>query len=452
MTGAGKSTTSLLVKAAMFGAGSAIYVSPKPEIADFILGRRVDPRVFSEERFPEAERGINPAGITSARYHTPNGRAFVIGSNQSVYDACRYDFLSDIDLKAENARALLLAVASGSFPDRPKNSSTDPWFTNTPRGLVAAACGHVLSVDPNSDHHNLPWIVERLMGIDPETGFASPKYFEMFLKGMLKNNALDGFVQSAASNVFQLGEKAFGSINSELENNCRWITDSSMRKQLVGSDFSFHWVGHDEAPVTVFAIPQRGRAAFQASIPWLRTVAELSLEILASRKKAPKNLTRFIGDEYRSWGAEVSAISNGITLLRDKLKLWLYVQSFSQLVDMFGENGAAEFESSCTMQYFGCNDLVTAERISRRLGKRAVHYGSGSFQTNDVITPAEVMQELRLSSNQQYVFPAGALPMRLERVAFKPLHLNDGGRFRGLPLEGHYDDGLTRESFNRMRS
>jgi hypothetical protein len=36
--------------------------------------------------------------------------------------------------------------------------------------------------------------------------------------------------------------------------------------------------------------------------------------------------------------------------------------------------------------------------------------------------------------------------MRLERVAFKPLRTKDGGAFAGLPLEGHYDDGLTKQS------
>ena len=120
---------------------------------------------------------------------------------------------------------------------------------------------------------------------------------------------------------------------------------------------------------------------------------------------------------------------------------------------MFGEHGAAELESCSTMQYFGCNDLATAERISRRLGKCIVTERQGwsrrqKFRREvDLVTPAEVMQELRSSSNLQYLFPSSALPMRLERVAFKQLRTRDGGKFAGLPLEGHYDDGLNKQSF-----
>ncbi len=101
-----------------------------------------------------------------------------------------------------------------------------------------------------------------------------------------------------------------------------------------------------------------------------------------------------------------------------------------------------------TMQYFGCNDLATAERISRRLGRcttadrRGWDRQGGGRREVDLVTPAEVMQELRSPSNIQYVFPSSTLPMRLERVAFKPLRTPDGGRFLGLPLKGHYDEDL----------
>ena len=45
MPGAGKFTTSLGLNA-IFHSGSGVWLSPKPEIADFILGRRVDSTIF----------------------------------------------------------------------------------------------------------------------------------------------------------------------------------------------------------------------------------------------------------------------------------------------------------------------------------------------------------------------------------------------------------------------
>jgi type IV secretory pathway TraG/TraD family ATPase VirD4 len=395
--------------------------------------------------------GVDPRGITSACFHLPNGRAFVLDpSGQSVYPSSRYCLLSEIDVRKPNARALLLALATGSFPDKP-GSHSDPWYTLAPRGFLAAGCGHVLTTDRDPSHHHVPFVIDRLMGIDPRTNVASPKCFEATLKAMMKNNSLDGFIQAAASNIYQLGEKMFGNLNSELETNCRWATDGYMRRHLSGpSDVKFEWLGHDGYPITIFIIPPRGDAAFQAAIPWLRTLSELSLQILQTKADVPAIPTLWVGDEYRQWGDKVAAVRNGATILRDKnVKLWLYTQSWSQIEEMFGVHGAAELESSSTIQLFGVNDLPTAERFSRRLGKwtkRERSRGGRTYRECDLATPAELMQELRLSSNLQYVFPPGTLPMRLERVAFKPLRTKDGGAFAGLPLEGHYDDGLTKQS------
>jgi type IV secretory pathway TraG/TraD family ATPase VirD4 len=233
-----------------------------------------------------------------------------------------------------------------------------------------------------------------------------------------------------------------------------------MRKHLSGpSEFSFRWLGDDNYPVTVFIVPPRGAKAFQASIAWLRTLAELSLEIFSTRTNVGRMPILWVGDEYKSWGAEIEGVRNGFTLLRDKkVQLCLYTQSWEQLEDMFGTHGAAELESCSTMQYFGVNDLATAERISRRLGKCIAAERKGwftrhkSYREVDLVTPAEVMMELRSSSNLEYIFPSNALPMRLERVAFKPMVTADGGKFAGLPLEGHYDDGLNKQSFESRRS
>lgn len=453
MTGSGKFTTSLALNA-IFHPGSAVFISPKPEIADFAMGRCVDPTIFGSSRTGQSKRslGVDPRGITKARFHNTNSRSFLLDpSSQSVYPSSRYNPLGEVDLRSPNARAMLLAIAAGSFPDK-KNSRTDPWFVNTPRGLLAAGSAHVLSTDLNPANHCLPTVIDMLMGIDPKTRVATPKYFEEVLKAMMVNNSLDGFIQACASNIYQLGQRAFGNIYSEFENNCRWATDGPMRRHLSGkSDFSFSWLGNDEHPITVFIVPPRGAKAFQASIPWLRTIAELSLEVLSTRSNIGKVPILWCGDEYKSWGAEVDGVRSGFAILRDKkVKLTLYCQSWEQLVEMFGAHGAAELESCSTMQYFGCNDLATAERISRRLGKTSTSQAKSWFNREritrevDLVTPAEVMQELRSSSNLQYIFPSSSLPMRLERVAFKPLRTRDGGVFNGLPLEGHYDEGLIK--------
>ncbi|MCA8998767.1 MAG: type IV secretory system conjugative DNA transfer family protein, partial [Planctomycetaceae bacterium] len=252
------------------------------------------------------------------------------------------------------------------------------------------------------------------------------------------------------STVMQLGDRAFGSVNAELGNYVRWITDPQMRRHLSGpSDFSYREFGDDRHPITAFLVPPR--IAMQEALPFLRVHAELSLQLFATRTNRPAIPTLFLCDEFRQYGERIRAIRDGATILRDaRVKLWLFAQSWPSLVDTIGEAGANEFASCSAMQYYGIDDIETAERISRELGKSTKRVGgrlSGkpiSEQVYDVVTPAEVMTELRKNAPLQYVFPTTSAPMRLSRVAHKPIVTEEGGRFQSLPLAGHFDDGLSR--------
>ncbi len=57
------------------------------------------------------------------------------------------------------------------------------------------------------------------------------------------------------------------------------------------------------------------------------------------------------------------------------------------------------------------------------------------------------MRELDVTSNLQYVLPYAGPPMRLERRGYKTIRTKDGLYLRGLPLDGLYDEGLSRYSY-----
>lgn len=161
-------------------------------------------------------------------------------------------------------------------------------------------------------------------------------------------------------------------------------------------------------------------------------------------------------DEYRQYGQSIGAIRRGATTLREaNVRLWLVVQSYPSLVDLVGQAGANELESCSAVEVFGCNDAVTRARIAEKLGKYTLREGDRwrrgpkSERVYDIVTPAEVEHELRKSSDIKYVFPAGSAPMRLRRVAYKPVVTEEGARYAWLPLDGHYDDGLSRYTYRR---
>lgn len=444
MTGAGKLISSIGPTACMYQ-GSAVFISPKPELADMFAGRRVDPRILDGVKKAFSNRGVDPRRFSKTKYHIPGSRSFILDpSQQGVYPSSRHTILSEIDLNDDNARSLIFCVATGIKPDNPRVN--DPFWNNATRGLVAGVIGDTLTRSADPQTHTLPYVVDRLMGIDPKTGQADPTVFQDMLISMLSNNALGGLIQQGASTIMQLGDRAFGSINAEVGNATRWITDPMMRRHLSGpSDFSYTELGDDQYPVTVFLVPPR--AAFQEALPFLRVHSELGLQLSVLKRQRPSIPTLFLCDEFRQYGDSIRAIRDGATILRDaRVKLWLFTQSWPSLVDTIGEDGANELSSCSAVQYFGVNDVPTAERISRELGRYTIREGGRLRRTPtreniyDVVTPAEVMQELRKTSSLQYVFPATSAPMKLVRTSFKPIVTAEGARFPVLPLDGHYDD------------
>ena len=444
MTGAGKLISSIGPTACMYQ-GSAVFISPKPELADMFCGRRVDPTIFDSRNLRFRSHGVDPREITKVRCHIPGSRSFVLDpSQQGVYPSSCHNILSEIDINDDNARPLIFSVATGIKPDEPRVN--DPFWPNATRGWIASGIGDTLTRSPDPSTHNLPYVVDRLMGIDPKTGRADPAVFQETVISMMSNNALGGLIQQGASTIMQLGDRAFGSINAEVGNATRWITDPMMRRHLSGpSDFSYTELGNDENPVTVFLIPPR--AAFQEALPFLRVHSELCLQLLVLKRQRPSIPTLFLCDEFRQYGEKIRAIRDGATILRDaRVKLWLFTQSWPSLIETLGQDGANELSSCSAVQYFGVNDVPTAERISRELGRYTIREG-GRFggmarqeNTYDVVTPAEVMQELRKTSPLQYVFPATSAPMKLTRASFKPIVTSEGARFPVLPLDGHHDD------------
>ena len=442
MTGSGKSTTSINHLLTMHP-GSLIVISPKGEHVDFSLGRRCDPDLFDNDNAPWSGRqlGIDPRGITGAKYHLTQGRCFNLDpGRQTAYPSSRYTFLNDVDIKRPGAIGRLLAIFTGSFPDNPH--AKEQWFIKAPRTACAAGGGYVMATDPDPSHHTLPYVIKLLMGIDPVTGVSSPKNQGELFRRMMQCTALDGWIQAVGNSLYQLAERNFGILNSELQNFASvWMLDKSMEEVLGGpSDFSFEDIGIGP-PMTVYITPPRGEKAANA---WLRSLLELIQLILQQRPHVPRHPIRIICDELAFWGSDVKSIKDALNILRDRNTcVHLYTQSYSQLLSMFGTEGAAEIISASCLQVFGCNDPMTREMIGKRLGRGVSPIGYNGYRAmEELSSPDAIDRDLRLTSPLQYVFPPDGAAMLLGRVAHKPLRTKDGAFFEGLSLTGHYDEHL----------
>lgn len=427
--GAGKSTTAIWPNLAMYR-GSMIVLDPKAEHARKNFYRR-------QAKTP---------GAKTTRFHFPRGRAYLLDPFKQAPElpSVRCNPLADIDITSDNARGLLSAVSDGSvFDEDPRNQHFVDWTSMLYEGSTA----HVLSREPK-EHHNLPFICDRLMGLDPELGVADPKRFDHFLIDMLTNNVAGGIAQLAAAKVMGMGENERGSVLSTLARSTKWITDPAMRKHLTTSQSCLSELadGDPDAPVTIFVVLPLAFIREQAR--WMRTVLNVTLGLIQKASEPPKTPVVCILDEFAQLGHNLKKIQQGIVTLRSaNVRLWPLAQSISQLKGGFGAEWET-FTSSSTVQLFGVRDLATAQWASQFCGKDLYQRNDGpgvwrrrvaQEQPRELSTPEEIMEELGKDRPMQFVFPTSGLPMRLSRLAFKPLTVN-GHKFEGLPLEGHFEE------------
>ncbi len=426
---------------------SAILCSPKPQLADMLCGRRQDPRLFESSR-PHGftSDGIDIRGISSTVYHLPGGRCFVIDpAGESVFPSSGHTLTSEIDPNSDDAAAIIKTIARGSIVNDKK--VTEPFFMNAAfiffTGLIADS--RTRFRDPAQ--WTLPAIADRSMGMDRE-GRCDPDVLKQTLIDMASNNAFGGLPQAASHLLLSAAGRTMGSIIAQMQTALAWIVDPQMRKHLTRpSEFSYREVGVDDAhPVTVFLIP-RPTAQDEAK-PHLRTHLEVALAIMKTRKVRAKHGLWVCLDEYRSYGGpDMEEISKGFTILREaNVFLDVYTQSFPSLQFCVGEDGVAEIEACGSASIYGVHDIETAERVSRILGSRTARYPNGSGRACALMSPQEILRDLGKGSNLMLSLPDTGPPLLLERMAFKPLRTREGVRFGGLPLAGHYDDGLSRYS------
>ncbi len=432
--------------------GDMILASNKSEQVDEVLGARVDPARMPRGSAGKAGRhGVNPAGITAVTHPLPNGQAYLLDyGGQSVYPGNKHTLLSEIDINSDHCRLFALAIADGWFPELP-NVRTDPWFREAPRNALAAVICHILSVEVDPRKRTLPYCVQRLMGIDPFDRSAGPSSFTALLKAMVCNRhpKVGAFVATTAAQIIGMGERNLGTMRSTLQTNTASILDAQFAKMLTGeSDFSYRQLGEGGAPVTVFHCLPRGDASLRAALPLFRAHAELSLQILQTKLNRPSIPTIFVADEARQFLSGISAIARSPMLLRDaRVLLWQMYQSWPSVVETLGQGGADELEACAIIEYLSIGDQVTADKLSRRLGKytrRDKRQGSRSSIEVDVLTPEQVLRQLNLKSNLGIIVGGGMPTMRVERLAFKDLVTREGAHFQGLPLVGQYDDRLSR--------
>lgn len=471
-SGSGKSTTVIWPNLALYE-GSVIIFDPKGEHARQTYWRRTGLDLAREQK---AERNrylfymseekkkdlplpeIMPGAENPDLIHMREGQCYMLdpfneNKNTGIPTAC-YNPLNEINLNDEGqATAIIAAIADGCVTPE---SGNNKHFEEHAKSLIEGLIAHVITRYPR-EKHTLPFLYDLFYGVDDETGVADPQRFNELIIDMMTNDALGGLPRSKAMDLKRVGDREMGSFFSTISRSLKWISNPAMRKQLSKTDFLFSGFGTSKTQTLYIVLPDN---QINAQMRWVRTLTSVGTVAMQNRYKKPDIPTLFMLDEFPRLGGKISTISDGFGTFRHYgIKLWIFMQDLSQLQKDYPERWGAMVGTS-TVQVFGIRHLETAEWISKQLGKairrrtafqwslmalffpRVLHEAA-----QDLLTPDEVMRMLGKSDNIQIVLPTQGFPMRLERLAYKPLKTKDGGKFRDIGpvsnwknLKGHFED------------
>jgi type IV secretory pathway TraG/TraD family ATPase VirD4 len=235
---------------------------------------------------------------------------------------------------------------------------------------------------------------------------------------------LGGKALSAAAMLSQGSEEVVGSIMSTCLSNTKWLDSAAMRKGMSESDFSLLDLNNGHTTIYVVLPPQYLSVHARS----LRLFMNQTLVAALNGRKG-KHPTLLICDEAHAIGPlammeKCAALGRGFGL-----RVMWFLQSLSQLIDMYPGNWPTFFACSGQVQMFSISDKDGAQFLSQMIGYRQLWKkkmsadGSGSrtwekdgaFWLRD---PTEVSRLVSREGGLQVVLREGADPFLLRRTPY----------------------------------
>ena len=213
--------------------------------------------------------------------------------------------------------------------------------------------------------------------------------------------------KDALVSILSASENTYKSITAVFGQKMNLFDDINVANVTSSSDFKFSDLGKEPTALYVI-VPDEDKTYFTlvTIIVGLLYRDLVKLANSNEKKKLPYEID-FILDEFANCPplADIEAI---VSVARSRgMHFHFFIQSFSQLDNVYGKEVAQIILDNCGLTYLKTNTQETAEAISKRLGKKTIESNSvrqsmslmnynGDRSTNligrDLMTPEEVKQ------------------------------------------------------------
>lgn len=420
---AGKSVS--LINNLLFYRGSILATDPKGELAEVTAHRRaamgqkvyvLDPFLTCSDKVAGFRASYNP---------------------MSVLDPSGQSFLEDAALIAES-----IVVQAGD--------QKDPHWDESAKNFIEGVVIHVATAPQYKDRRHLVTVrdqITKALWVPPndETDAArkrrAPKpllYEEMQrnasdLRDVESTADIGASLMAAVLDFYSKGEQEIAGVQSTVNRQTKFLDYPALRGVLQKSDFDLAELKRNPKGVSIYLCFPATRS--EISKRWMRLFVNQLLDAMARERTEPPLPVLVCLDEFPVLGYMKQLETAAGLIASFGVKLWFILQDWSQGKALYGDRWETFAGNAGILQFFGNNDLTTAEYISKRLGKTQVQVfrqgevvqdqknqgmsgQSENVELHDLLAPNEVMLLFARSDSlkRQLILWAGYHPMILQRV------------------------------------
>lgn len=247
--------------------------------------------------------------------------------------------------------------------------------------------------------------------------------------------------KDALVSILSASDNTYKSITAVFGQKMNIFDDINVANVTSSSDFEFNSLG--KKPVALYVIvPDEDKTYFTlvTIIVGLLYRDLVKLANTTDKKKLPLEID-FILDEFANCPplADIEAM---VSVARSRgMHFHFFIQSFSQLDNVYGKDVAQIILDNCGLIYLKTNTQETAEAISKRLGKKTIESNSvrqsislmnynGDKSTNligrDLMTPEEVKQ----LHYKTIIFPIVGFPIFRDTIMYNKFSCYEPGEIK----------------------
>lgn len=402
-----------------FYRGSVLVTDPKGEVAERTARRRA-------EKLGQKVHVLDPFGITGPDL-IPYRSAY---NPMHVLDPKSKTLLEDAALIAE-----AMVIQSGQ--------ENDPHWNESAKNILEGIIVHVATYEDYEGRRNLVQVRELLkIALVPYEGTKTAEpvakdfpFYELLVyqaTELLSEPGMEdvgSFLLGAAVDLFQKPPEERGSVHSNAMRHTKFLDYTAFRDVLRSHHFDLRDLKRNPKGMSLYLCFPATR--IDISRRWLRIFINQLLDAMQAEKTVPPAPVIACLDEFPVLG-HMTQLETAIGLMAGfHVKLWVILQDWGQGKSLYRDRWETFVGNAGILQFFGNNDLMTAEYISERLGKttietvetkseKTMHGAAKPPKEHRLLSSAEVTRLFgrvdRLK--RQLIFWPGFRPMMIQRAEY----------------------------------